>query len=187
VVQVSEKDITPSAGQGPEKDITPSAGQVPEKDITYPAEPVPAPSGGDVLQTVVPDEVPEPIETGLIAKASPDSGLTVELSSVEPIESSAPAPGQVSGPAFAITMMIKNTGDEPVDTSRIEISLEDSSGNPGSGMIGEPAEWFEGSIDPGTQASGVYVFTVDESERDTVRVTFSLRPGLPAVVFTGTP
>ena len=73
------------------------------------------------------------------------------------------------------------------DASAVEVNLEDENGNPGSGMIDELANWFEGSIDGGGQASGTYVFTIAESARDSVRVSVAVRPGLPAAVFTGRP
>lgn len=156
-------------------------------DTKQPTEPVPPPSSGLVSQTVAPVDLPDPLETDLIAEARPIEDLTVKLLSVEAIEATAEAPGQVAGPAVAITLTMSNSGSRPVDAAGVEVNLEDANGNPGAGMIDAPAAWFEGEIDPGGEIAGVYVFSVAETARDPIQVSVTVRPGAPAVVFSGAP
>ncbi|MGO1488734.1 MAG: hypothetical protein ACTHWA_09275 [Arachnia sp.] len=111
----------------------------------------------------------------------------MELIGIDALETSAKGPGQVAGPALVVTVLVKNESEKPVDTSGVEVSLEDTEGNPASGIIGEPASWFKGSVDPGAEETGVYVFTVAKSGRDTVSVSFTLKAGTPAVLFEGAP
>lgn len=146
---------------------------------------VAAPSGGSVTETVTPVATPEAIETDLQAPATPAEGLTVRLAKIEAIEAKAQGPGEVSGPAVAITIELDNGGSEGFDTSLLSVNLEDSKGLPGAGMIASPAAWINGTVEPGGKVQGVYVFSVPKANRDPLKVSVSVNPGLPTVLFTG--
>lgn len=147
--------------------------------------PVPAPSGGDVSQTVPASPTPEAIKTDLTAPAKPADGITVQITKVEAIDAKAQGPGEVSGPAVAVTITLDNGGSQAFDTSLMSVNLEDSKGLPGEGMIGSPANWIKGSVPQGGNASGVYVFSVPKKSRDPIKVMVSVNPGVPTVVFSG--
>ena len=146
---------------------------------------VPAPSGGNVKETVTPAPTPEAIKTRLESPASPAEGLTVRLGGVKAIEAKAQGPGEVAGPAVAVTIEIENKGSKAFDTGLLSVNLDDAKGRPGSGMMAKPAKWITGSVEPDAKVSGVYVFTVPKANRDPITVSVSLNPGMPTVLFTG--
>lgn len=150
-----------------------------------PTTPVPAPGGGDVGTTVTATQAPEPLaqEIGQTAEVTP--GVRVDITDVSAITASSTGPGEVAGPAVAVTVGVVNDTDAVFDLARVSVNLTDSEGLPGSGMTGEPARWLTGSLEPGASAEGIYVFTVAEDHRDPVHVEVSVDPTLPTVVFTG--
>lgn len=149
--------------------------------------PVPAPSGGNVSETVASATVPSAVETDLTATAEVAAGLKVRVAKVEAIEAKAQGAGEVSGPALAITVEVENIGTEPFDSSLMSVNLEDSKGLPGPGMSGPPAAWLSGVVPAGGKASGVYVFTVAKANRKPIHVSVSANPGLSTAVFSGNP
>ena len=150
-----------------------------------PATPVPAPGGGDVNQTVAPSPTPSRLDVRLGAVAEPVRDVKVSVSGVSEIEAKAQGPGEVSGPAVAVSILIENGTGQELSMALLNVNLEDSKGLPGSGMIAEPADWVEGSIPAGGRATGVYVFAVPKANRAPIRVSVSIDPALPTSVFTG--
>lgn len=147
--------------------------------------PVPAPSGGEVSQTVAPVRRPSPIETDLTGRVTPAPGLEVRLDKVESINAKAQAPGETSGPALAVTVTVSNATGHEFDPSALEIAVSDAKGKPGSGMTGPPASWLTGRVPSGSEASGVYVFATQGTARKPVTITVALAPGMPSVRFKG--
>lgn len=150
-----------------------------------PGTPVPAPGGGDVGATVTATQAPEPLAEEIGEAAEVSDGVRVSIADVAAVTASSTGPGEVAGPAVAVTVAVTNDTTEPFDLALVSVNLTDSEGLPGSGMTGEPADWLTGSIEPGASAQGVYVFTVPEDHRDPVHVDVSVDPTLPTVVFTG--
>ncbi len=153
---------------------------------TVPAgTPVPAPSGGNVTETVPASPTPEAIKTDLTAPVEPASGVKVQITKVEAINAKGQGPGEVSGPAVAVTISLTNSGSAEFDTSLLSVNLEDSKGLPGGGMIGPPADWIKKPVPGGGSVSGVYVFSVPKANRDPITVLVSVNPGVPTVEFSG--
>lgn len=147
--------------------------------------PVPAPSGGEISQTVAPARQPSPIATDLNGRATPEAGVEVRLDKVESIETKAQAPGEISGPGVAITVTVSNSSGQDVDPSGLEIAMTDGKGRPGSGMTGAPAKWLSARIPSGAEASGIYVFATRGAPRNPITVSVAVSPGAPKVNFTG--
>lgn len=175
-------------GDGPTSPPTPE-GNRPGVDGTPlpagPTTPVPAPSGAGVGVTVAPVEAPPAQQQTLGEPAEVADSVTVVISKVEGITAAANGPGEVSGPAIAVTIDVDNATSEPLDLSAVQVNLTDAQDLPGSGMTGAPASWFTGEVAAGQQAQGVYVFTVPEGNRSPVHVEVSVNPTLPTVVFSG--
>jgi len=147
--------------------------------------PVAAPSSGTIDQTVTPSAAPEAIKTDLAAPATPVTDVTVRISKVEAIEAKGQGPGEVSGPAVAVTVTIENAGTQPFDTSALSVNLTDSKDLPGNGMTGSPAAWITKPVPAGGKLSGVYVFSVPKDNRNPITVSVSVNPGVPTVLFSG--
>jgi len=135
--------------------------------------------------TVTPTAAPSPVKTALNKPATPVQGITVRITKADAIRAVAQGPGEVSGPAVAVTVEIDNQTASAFDSSLVSVTLDDARGLPGSGMIGRPADWITGSVAPGKRVTGVYVFAVPPGNRRPIRVTVSAHPDLPVVVFTG--
>lgn len=162
-----------------------TANSVPTSPGVAPGTPVAAPSGGNITETVAPSETPKIIKTDIPGSATPADGLSVRIDKVEAIDAKAQGPGEVSGPAVAVTVTIRNTTAKDFDLGLFAINLEDSKGLPGAGMVGPPASWLSKSVAAGAKATGVYVFSVPAKNRQPIRVSVSANPGLPTVVFEG--
>lgn len=164
----------PSSGSAGSDSSSPPAGTA-----------APAPSGGRVDQTVAPSRPPKSVDADLDEPAKASDDVTVQIAKVASIKAKAQGPGEVGGPAVAITIKIENDGSKAFDTSLLSVNVTDAKGLPGSGMIGPPAKWIKGSVKPGGQAQGVYVFSVPERNRNPIEVSVSVNPGMPTVVFSG--
>lgn len=176
------------SGDAPVLDVTTtSSSPTLESPLPPPATvPVPVPSGGRVTETAEPPGSAAPTQEATIgAAATVASRVQARITKVEAITATPQGPGEVGGPAVAVTIEVANGGASAFDLSLVSVNLTDSEGLPASGMTGSPATWLEGSLPAGKVRSGVYVFTVPASQRSPVRVELSLHPSLPAVVFSG--
>lgn len=149
--------------------------------------PVPPPEPGSVDSTVSGRPLTRRDPVGLDRTGQAADGVQVTLASVKAIEAKAQGPGEVSGPAVALTVVVDNTTAEPVDLAGLTVTLTDSAKAPGSAMSGPPAAAPPASVAPGETASGVFVFTVPKKRRDPVVVEVSVSATMPLVVFRGTP
>jgi hypothetical protein len=175
---------TLSANPGPTS-AAPGPTDTPTSTLPPPATtPVPPPTPGDVNSTVEakPEESKKPVKLDKPSKTG--TGLTAELVTISPIEAKAQLPGEVAGPAVAITVQVTNTGSKSADLGSVVVSLADSDDAPGTEMTAEPAKPFKGSVGAGKSVRGVYVFTVAKSKRDPVTLTVSIGDA-PVLVFTG--
>ena len=147
--------------------------------------PVPPPSPGTVTQTVAPrkEVTKPPVKLGKPSR--PTAGTSVKITSVKAITAKAQLPGEVAGPAVALTVTVKNGGTKPMDLSAVVVTLTDSSGAPGSEMTAKPAKAFSGRLAKGRTATGVYVFTVAKSRRSPVSVLVTLAGETPVLLFKG--
>lgn len=150
-----------------------------------PTTPVPAPGGAGVSVTVPPVSAPPVQDQRIGEPAEIVRDVTVVISKVEAITATANGPGEVGGPAVAVTIDVDNATSAPLDLTMTQVNLSDAQDAPGSGMTGAPAAWFSGSLAAGEKARGVYVFAVGEGNRNPVHVEVSVNPTLPTVVFTG--
>lgn len=147
--------------------------------------PVPQPGSGDVSTTAsaTPEQTQRPV--ALDSPAETGSGLTASITRVRGIEAEAKGPGEVSGPAVALTVSVENGSRQPADMGGTVVTLEDSSGAPGGEILSPPAKPLAGTVAAGKRAKGTYVFRVAKDRRDPIRVLVTLGSGLPVLVFRG--
>lgn len=126
----------------------------------------------------------EPV--GLQDAVQAGQGITVELASISSIEASATGPGNIAGPALAVTVRVVNDSGAPVQLAGLEVALtytaEEQSASP---VDDDAASPLPGSLAGGASAEGTYVFSVPAGQREVVTVTVGLAAGAPLLVFTG--
>lgn len=151
-----------------------------------PTETVPAPNGGSIEETVAPVAPGETQEAELGETAELEGGVNVTVSEVEALDVTATTPGEIAGPAVALTLTVENTSDEPIDLSTAMVSVTGSKDSLGQPTTSEPYSPFSGSVEPGKTSSGIYVFRLPADERDSLEVTVEYIAGAPIALFAGT-
>ena len=146
---------------------------------------VPPAGGGNVHETV--PAIPETTAPSVPLRGTASFGgkIVAEVAGIKAITAVAQGPGEIAGPALAITLRVKNGSSKPVDLDYMTVNLSDSENNPGSSLSGTPAEPFSGTVPPGRQATGTYVFSVDVARRSPITLSLSYTTEAPVVVFVG--
>jgi len=129
--------------------------------------------------------LPSSAPVALDAVADFGSGATIVLDHVKPIDAVAAGPGEVSGPALALTFTMTNRSSTALGLESVTVDVTDAIGDPGIAMFGDPAQPFQGSLAVGATATATYVFAVDPAARSPIRVEVNYSTGAPTVVLVG--
>ena len=178
------RDSADSPSSGPTGQAGGSPTEVPGSPVTTPVAP---PSPGNTSSTVATRTIDKRKPVTLDKTAQAEEGIDVSLTAVKSITAKAQGPGEVSGPALAITVSIKNSTSGQVSLLNTAVTLTASDGSPGSSMTAAPASQFPSELAGGQSATAVLVFTVDKDKRDPVTVEVSVDPRMPTAVFRGEP
>ena len=168
---------------------TPSQTQMTE--LTDLPAPAPVSTAGPIAPAGNIDQiVPEaPVTTapavGLTDTADFGDRVTARITQVAAVQATATLPGEVSGPAVAVTVEITNSSAETVGLDSVTLTLTDAAGNPASPIAADPSTPLSGVLAAGAAATGTYVFTVPADQRNPVTVTVSYSSGAPTLVFSG--
>lgn len=172
-----------------EADAAQDAGDVVAPDATAtesPAAltPVPPPSGSGDLQAVPGAERPTLAPVPLDQPADAGGGVTVRLARLQAVEVTGQGPGELSGPAVAVTVEVVNASSEPLDVAGIAVSMAygDTEASPVSAA---PAAPVTGPVAPASTVTGTYVFLVPADQRSSVLVRVGTAASQPVVLFTG--
>ena len=112
--------------------------------------------------------------------------MTAKISKVAAITATARGPGEISGPAVALTLAITNGSAASISLANSVVNLYYGATQvPGIPMSGPPSSPFAGALGAGKTASSVYVFTIPVADRANVLITISYSPSAPVVQFTG--
>lgn len=150
-----------------------------------PKTPVAPPQPGNINQTV-PAVAPATLQApALTATARAADGVAVQVTNIAAVTTEARFPGEIAGPGLAVTVRVVNSGSTPVDLEGAIVDLRGANGERGIEMSGGPSSPFAGSVAPGGQAVGVYVFTIPEDQRNPISVRFSYSAQAPTVLFAG--
>jgi hypothetical protein len=147
--------------------------------------PVPPPTPGDIKSTLKPRKVDRRKPVALNKSGPAADGVMVSLKSVRAITAKGVGPGEVSGPALRVDVLIRNETASPLDLGAAVVSLTDEDGRPGASMGGPPASPLPGGLKAQDVARGVYVFTVKKGSRNPVTIDVSMGGSVPVVVFRG--
>jgi hypothetical protein len=122
----------------------------------------------------------------LTGDASNGDGITASLPSIRAVDATATGPGNVDGPALAVTVRIVNGRGAAIALDGVEVTLTYSAeAVPGSPVDDPAASRMVGTLADGGAAEGVYVFSVPSGQRQLVTVTVGYGVGKPLLVFTG--
>lgn len=150
-----------------------------------PTTPVAPPVRGNVHQTV-PAATPVTLQAAaLTEKARPNKGVTVQVTDIRPVSTEARFPGEVAGPGIAVTLNIDNSGSSPIDLDNAIVDVRGSDGSRAVQVSGSPASPMSGSLLPGHEMSGTYVFTIPRDQRHPISIRFSYAAKTPIVLFVG--
>lgn len=150
-----------------------------------PTATVAAPNGGSIDETVAPAD-PAPTQEAELGKtAELSTGVDVTVSDVKVLDVTAETPGEIAGPAVALTISVSNASAAAVDLSTAMVTVTGADGSYGQATSSQPFSPFAGSVGPGQQASGVYVFRLPADERTSLQVTVEYIAGAPIALFVG--
>ena len=113
-------------------------------------------------------------------------GVVVSLPLMESVGGKATLPGEVSGEALRVTILVRNNSAAAVSLDTVVVNAYRGQDRiPLESLISPGGRPFLGSVLPGAEATGVYLFTIDMSDWDDVTITVDLQAGTPASVFRG--
>lgn len=150
-----------------------------------PKTPVAPPSRGNI-HDVVPSATPVTLQAApLTAPARPDAGVSVQVTDVRAVSTEARFPGEISGPGIAVTVHVVNSSSDAIDLDNAIVDVRGADGTRAVEVSGTPASPMSGSLPPGQEASGVYVFTIPRDQRNPISIRFSYAAETPTVLFVG--
>lgn len=159
----------------------------PAPEVSIPAAattPVPPPQPGDINQTVAAVPVTTLPAAAVAETAEVGSGVLVEVVDVKPVTGTGRGPGEVGGPAAAVTVKITNSSPAVVALSQLEVTAQDSAGTPAGPLSGDPAAPMSGELAAGASGSGVYVFSLGASHQNPLMLSISYAAGAPVALYT---
>ncbi|MGY1842298.1 hypothetical protein [Modestobacter sp. SYSU DS0875] len=179
----AEPAATSAAGPASHGPASPTASSTPSGTAASvstgaPTEPaVPGPATG-IPAMLAPVALDEP--------AVAADGVTVTLPAIAAIDAVGTGPGNVSGPALAITVRVTNGTAEPISLDGLQVNVAYSEQETAASPVNDPAAApAQGSLAAGAAAEGHYVFSVPAGERDLVTVTVGYAAAAPLLVFQG--
>lgn len=142
-------------------------------------------AGGGTGERVpgVAGEVAGPV--ALDAAADVGDGVEVRLSRIEAVEAEATLPGEVGGPAVAVTVEVTNGSQDAIDLGHVTVDLVTGEGASAPPVLDPDHEPLTGELDAGDDRAGTYVFTLADEERADVSVRVRYSADSPTAVFTG--
>ncbi|TQL69954.1 hypothetical protein FB381_3877 [Nocardioides albertanoniae] len=174
--------------------LRPSGSDTPAADSTVAAAPSSSPTSDQPSASSSPSKDPEPGKpaagtraVGLKGEATSAPGVTARLKEIDSVQAKASLPGEVGGPALAITVSVKNQTDKKLNLALGVVNAYfGPERTPAVSVASDGEVPFPPSVAPGDAAEGVYVFQIPEQARP-VRVELDLGDGADVVVFKGRP
>lgn len=123
---------------------------------------------------------------GLDSESERPDGVVIALRKVESVAGEAKLPGEVAGPALRLTISIRNGTAADLSLDSVVVNGYRGAKRVPLEMLSSPGGApFSGTVKPGDQSTGVYIFTVTPEQRADVTFTVDVTPGQPAAVFRG--
>lgn len=126
----------------------------------------------------------EPVEVDQ-AVISP-SDIQIELARLESVQGQAVAAGETSGAAIRATIRITNKSHDALDLGYVVVTAYHGDERTPVGTLMQPGgQPFTGSLPPGKDATGVYLFSLAGPERGDVTLVVDYQFGEPSASFRG--
>ncbi len=136
------------------------------------------PVPGVAVKTLAPVALTQPASYG--------DGVVVQVSRVRSIEVKGRGIGEISGPAVAFTLQLRNSGRTPLPLGNVAVTASHGSADtPASPIESAPARPFPRSAPAGSTVTGTYVFTIPQKQRADVSLQVAYAAGHPVAVLTG--
>jgi hypothetical protein len=114
-----------------------------------------------------------------------ETGIVVALTSVSSATVTAETPGEISGPAVVVKLAVTNNSTAPIDLASAVVNLSAADGEYGVGTTAGGPEPLVGTLAPGEESTGIYVFMLDPAQGRDVIISVNYGAGEPLAVFTG--
>lgn len=136
-------------------------------------------SSGGPTGTVAPVKVKTlpPVRRG--QKAHFGGGVTVQVTAVKTFHSKFRFPGDIAGPAVAVSLVLTNGGRTSFPASGINVVAEYGKAVPAGPITDNGYKGFSGTFMPGSSKSGTYAFSVPSADVSSVLVYVAFRAGKP--------
>lgn len=178
--------IASNAGDGTRAGASPStSASSSETPSATPSASASADPSAEPTDEADPDARPtqEPVDLDEAARAD---DVTIELESIEAVDGESTIAGEVAGPALRVTVRIDNEAETTLDTPAVVVNLYyGADREPAGGLLEPGGDPFGPSVGAGESATGVYVFSVPEEERDYIQIEVDVVVGKPVVLFEG--
>ena len=171
-------DGAPASGAGPSADA-----------VTATAPPVStsgaAPTSGDINQVVPNRDLVTNSAVPLDAASDLGGQISARLAEVKAVDAQAKVPGEISGPAVAVTVEISNDSPNAIGLDSVSVDVQGAGGVPTSPITTDPASPLSGVLQPGEKKTGVYVFTMPADARNGASITVLYSADAPVALFAG--
>jgi hypothetical protein len=120
------------------------------------------------------------------ATAAFGTGVSAQVVSSRKISTRASLPGEISGAAAEVKIELSNGSSRPIYLGNVVLNGRDAAGTPLVEMHSDPSAPVSGSVAPGKQATGTYVFALPANYRNPLTVSISYSVVAPIAIFVGT-
>jgi hypothetical protein len=141
---------------------------------------VPAPSGGNVEQTVQPGKPGKTVAAGADRSADLPDGVAVRLVSTDERSVEAGGPGEAGGPALVAVVEITNGSKRTIDLDTAMVNMTYGDNQVATPLTADPSAPFTGTLAPGRSVQGTYVFGIVKNSvgRFVILVTYTAGAGV---------
>ncbi|WP_146070319.1 hypothetical protein [Arthrobacter sp. GMC3] len=147
--------------------------------------PIPAPSGGSITQ-VVPDGTAGPVtKVGMDKSADLPGQVSISISKIDSLTTTATTPGEIAGPAVAMFVSIHNGSANPINVDSVVVTLTDPTSGLGQPTTSAPYQPFAGDLAAGASAQGAYVFLMPTTDRHDLTMSVEYAAGQASAQFVG--
>lgn len=110
------------------------------------------------------------------------AGVTVHLVSRRTVRVVGHGPGELSGPAVALTLELRNGSTRVVDLDASQVTAAYADGTPAEPSSAAPSTPWAGRLAPGGRARGSYVFLTPSGRPPAMSLNISYDPRRPVVL-----